>query len=50
MLVDPERTEWFVKPRWGEQRPLWKCIADDSIRHYAQHVPDLERWLERKDT
>jgi hypothetical protein len=48
-LVDPEQTEWFVKPRWGERRPLWECIADDGIRHYDQHVPDLEQWLEREE-
>jgi hypothetical protein len=46
-LVDPERTEWTVKPRWKEARPLWKCIADDSYKHYHQHIPDIRAWLEQ---
>jgi hypothetical protein len=46
-LADAERVEWFVKPRWGERRALWECIADDSFRHYQQHVGDLERWVNR---
>jgi hypothetical protein len=49
LLLEPERAEWFVKPRWGERRLLWECIADDSVRHYDQHVPDVERWLEREE-
>jgi hypothetical protein len=44
-LVDAERTEWYVKPRWGEARALWKCIADDSYQHYHQHMPDIRAWL-----
>jgi hypothetical protein len=41
-LTDSELSEWYVRPRWGEARPLWRCIADDSYRHYQQHIPDLE--------
>ncbi len=48
-LIDPERVEWYVKPRWGEQRALWECIADDSYRHYEQHIPGIRRWLEEAD-
>ena len=44
-LVEPERTEWYVVPRWSESRPLWKCIADDSYGHYHQHIPTIRRWL-----
>jgi len=44
-LIDPHRTEWYVKPRWKEARPLWKCIADDSYGHYHQHIPDIRAWL-----
>jgi hypothetical protein len=44
-LTDSGRSEWYVRPRWGEARPLWHCIADDSYRHYQQHIPDLEAIL-----
>ncbi len=44
-LTDSARSEWYVRPRWGEARPLWRCIADDSYRHYPQHLPDLEATL-----
>jgi hypothetical protein len=47
-LLEAERVEWYVKPRWGERRALWECIADDSYRHYGQHVEDIRRWLEKK--
>ena len=46
-LTDAQRTEWFVTPRWHERRALWKCIADDSFKHYRQHIPDIRDWLER---
>jgi hypothetical protein len=46
-LIDPQRTEWFVRPRWGESRALWKCIADDAYNHYHQHIPDIRAWLKR---
>jgi hypothetical protein len=48
-LVDPERTAWFVEPRWKEHRPLWKCIADDSYKHYHQHIPDIRAWLDQAE-
>ncbi len=44
-LLEPGRSEWYVKPRWQESRPLWKCIADDSYEHYRQHIPGIRRWL-----
>jgi hypothetical protein len=44
-LTDSGRSDWYVRPRWGEARPLWRCIADDSYRHYQQHIPDLEAIL-----
>jgi hypothetical protein len=44
-LLDPDRTQWFVRPRWQTSRPLWKCIADDSVRHYHQHMPGIRAWL-----
>ncbi|UCF20319.1 MAG: ClbS/DfsB family four-helix bundle protein [Gemmatimonadota bacterium] len=44
-LLEAERSEWFVKPRWHMSRPLWKCIADDSYEHYRQHIPGVRRWL-----
>ena len=47
-LLEAGRSEWYVKPRWGEQRPLWECIADDSYRHYRQHVGDIRRWLKKE--
>jgi hypothetical protein len=47
-LLEAERIEWYVKPRWGEQRPLWECIADDSYRHYRQHTEDINRWLKKE--
>jgi hypothetical protein len=46
-LTEPERTDWFVRSRWNESRPLWKCIADDSYKHYHQHIPDIRAWLDR---
>jgi len=46
-LLDPQRTEWFVRLRWGESRVLWECIADDSYHHYHQHVPGIRAWLDR---
>jgi hypothetical protein len=48
-LTDPEHTEWFVKPRWKESRPIWKCIADDSYRHCQQHIPDIRAWLDQAE-
>jgi len=45
-LLDPQQTEWFVQPRWGESRALWKCIADDSYDHYHQHTPGIRAWLD----
>ena len=42
-LVEAGRVEWYVKPRWGERRALWECIADDSYRHYRQHMQDVRR-------
>ena len=45
-LIGSEQAEWYVRPRWGAQRALWECIADDSYRHYAQHIGDIRRWLE----
>jgi hypothetical protein len=47
-LAEAERVEWYVKPRWGERRVLWECIADDSYRHYGQHIEDIRRWLEEE--
>jgi hypothetical protein len=47
-LLDAEKTEWFVRPRWNQKRPLWKCIADDSFEHYHQHIQDVRRWLGEK--
>jgi len=47
-LVEAQRVEWYVKPRWGERRALWECIADDSYRHYIQHLEDVHRWLEEE--
>jgi len=44
-LLDPDKTEWYVKPRWKQSRALWECIADDSIRHYDQHLGNVEVWL-----
>ena len=46
-LLDPQRTEWFVRPRWRESRALWKCIADDSSEHYNQHMPGTRAWQDR---
>jgi uncharacterized damage-inducible protein DinB len=48
-LVDAERTAWYVRPRWGEARALWKCIADDSYQHYHQHIPDIRAWLDQAE-
>ena len=49
-LMDPDRTEWFVRPRWNESRPLWKCIADDSYKHYHQHIPGIRAWLDQMES
>jgi len=48
-LLDPGRTAWFVEPRWKQRRALWECIADDSYRHYHQHVPGIRGWLDDKE-
>jgi len=47
-LVDAERTDWFVRPRWGRAYPLWECIASDSYRHYGEHAPAIRAWLEQR--
>ena len=48
-LTDPQWTEWFVRPRWGESRALWRRIADDSYKHYHQHIPDFRAWVDRTE-
>ena len=45
-FVDPERTEWFMKPYWGEITSLAAAIANQSYEHYQEHVPDLTAWLQ----
>ncbi len=45
-LEDPARTNWFVKPYWDENTPLWKCIAGNSYEHYRQHIPQVRSWLD----
>jgi hypothetical protein len=47
-LAEPWRTEWFVRPRWRTSRALWECIADDSYRHYRQHIPGIRTWLDEQ--
>lgn len=47
-LLDPDKVEWYVKPRWKQSRALWECIADDSFRHYDQHYGNVEAWLSTK--
>jgi hypothetical protein len=47
-LLEAAGVAWYVEPRWGEQRALWECIADDSYRHYEQHVEDIRGWLAEK--
>lgn len=44
-LLEAERSEWFVRPRWHTSKPLWMCVADDSYEHYKQHIPGLNAWL-----
>lgn len=48
-LNNIEATAWFVTPRWGSARELWRCIANDSYEHYQQHLPDFQRWLDEND-
>jgi hypothetical protein len=48
-LIDAARSEWFVRPRWKQARELWECIAHDSYRHYRQHIPGIEAWLEQQE-
>lgn len=45
-LIDPDLSAWYVIPRWGQQQPLWMCIANDSYEHHHQHMPEIEHWLE----
>jgi hypothetical protein len=45
-LTDPHRTEWFVKPYWSENPPLWDAIAGDSYEHYHEHIPSIRAWLD----
>jgi len=49
-LNDEDLTAWFVAPRWGAKRPLWQCIALDSYDHHKQHIPDIESWLEDRQS
>lgn len=42
-LEDPAATAWFVAPRWGNPKPLWACLLNDSVEHARQHLPDLAR-------
>jgi hypothetical protein len=44
-LSDAVSTAWFVAPRWQRPQPLWQCIANDSLEHHEQHIPDIEAWL-----
>jgi hypothetical protein len=48
-LIDSARSEWYVRPRWKQARALWECIADDSYRHYHQHIPGIGAWLEQQE-
>ena len=48
-LLEPERSDWFVKPRWQTSRPLWMCIADDSYKHYHQHRADIRARLDQTE-
>ena len=47
MLTDVEGTAWFVIPRWKAKRPVWECVADDSYRHYHQHLEDIHTFVRR---
>lgn len=46
-LVDPKRTEWFVRPYWNEGTALWEAIINLSYDHYQEHVPDLQAWMKK---
>lgn len=43
-LTDPQRYPWL-----GDS-PLWKWIAENSYEHEAEHLPEIHRWLERKES
>ena len=47
-LNSPGNTDWLVVPSWQRSQELWRCIASDSYEHHRQHLPDIERWLERR--
>ena len=34
---------------WTEGRPFVDWIAWNTYDHYAEHLPDLRAWLEKKD-
>lgn len=43
-LCDPHRFSRYILPFWGDTRPLWKCIAEDSSEHYREHAHSIEEW------
>lgn len=47
-LVEQHAFERYVEPIWGENRPLWKCIAGDSSSHYAEHTANIRKWLKSR--
>ncbi len=46
-LLDPHRFERYILPFWDKGIPLWKCIADNSYEHYAEHTRSIQAWLDR---
>jgi hypothetical protein len=46
-FIGPERTEWFMKPYWGETTMLGAAVANLTYEHYQEHIPDLTAWLEK---
>ncbi len=46
-LYNSHRFERYVLPFWETNQPLWKCIANNSYEHYAEHSASIRAWLER---
>lgn len=45
-LFDPERTDWFVRPYWGEGTALWEAVAGLTYDHYREHSPGLQAYID----
>lgn len=46
-LIDAQRYERYILPFWETPQPLWKCIAENTFEHYAEHADSILGWLKK---